>query len=241
MKQFISWRRVSTKMQGHSGLGLESQTAIIKNHVGNNELIADYHEVYTGKDLKGCKELQKAIAHCKASGATLIIAKTDRFRNAYEALGIVRELPNQIKFCDVPDLSDQMLVLFLPTFFGIAEVEAFNVSARTKAAFKAMRARGETWYNNYGKYTGTTREESLAKARVVSSKVRTDSAITNPTNVVFWSYSNQFKAAHGLDTSESWIKLSEALNKAGITTASGLEFNSNRTRAMYAKCKRLYA
>ena len=62
-RKFVSWRRVSTQKQGRSGLGLESQESIIKYFVGeaNGELIADYHEVYTGKNLHGCVELQKAM------------------------------------------------------------------------------------------------------------------------------------------------------------------------------------
>ena len=94
MKQFISWRRVSTKKQGRSGLGLEAQEEIISHFVGieNGELVKDYCEVYTGTELSGCTELRKAIDHCKAIGATLIIAKSDRFRNTIEALKIYEEM-----------------------------------------------------------------------------------------------------------------------------------------------------
>ena len=62
-KKFISWRRVSTKKQGRSGLGLAAQADIIDYFVKveGGELIADYEEVYTGKDLEGCKELRRAM------------------------------------------------------------------------------------------------------------------------------------------------------------------------------------
>ena len=57
MKQFISWRRVSTKKQGRSGLGLEAQEEIISHFVGieNGELVKDYCEVYTGTELSGVR------------------------------------------------------------------------------------------------------------------------------------------------------------------------------------------
>ena len=104
MKKFISWRRVSTMKQGASGLGLQAQTEIIEHFVKaeKGELIADYHEVYTGKELSGCVELRKAMQHCKDEGATLIIAKTDRFRNTIEALQIYDEMEGNIYFCDLP-------------------------------------------------------------------------------------------------------------------------------------------
>ena len=60
-KKFVSWQRVSTQKQGKSGLGLEAQQSIISYFVAeaNGELIADYYETYTGKNLRGCTELQK--------------------------------------------------------------------------------------------------------------------------------------------------------------------------------------
>ena len=87
-QQYISYRRVSTKKQGRSGLGLEAQEDLIRGflrYTGDADLVADYCEVYTGTELAKCRELQKAIAHAKRIGAVLIIAKTDRFRNTAEA------------------------------------------------------------------------------------------------------------------------------------------------------------
>ena len=83
MKKYISWRRVSTFKQNRSGLGLDAQKEIIRYFIerDNGEWIADYEECYTGTELSGCIELRKAIEHAKSENATLIIAKTDRFRN----------------------------------------------------------------------------------------------------------------------------------------------------------------
>ena len=66
-RRFVSWRRVSTQKQGKSGLGLEAQESIINYFVkeADGELIADFHEVYTGKNLHGCMELQKAMEYAK--------------------------------------------------------------------------------------------------------------------------------------------------------------------------------
>ena len=104
-KRFVAWRRVSTKMQGRSGLGLEAQKDIIDYFVKmeQGELVADYVDVHSGKDLYGCTNLMKAIAKAKEEGATLVVAKADRFRNVKEALDIYDKMNGSIMFCDIPN------------------------------------------------------------------------------------------------------------------------------------------
>ena len=163
-KQFISWRRVSTFKQNRSGLGLEAQKEIIRYFVerDNGELVADYSECYTGKELSGCKELRKAMQHAKNIGAVLVIAKSDRFRNCQEALGILDEMgEGNLEFCDLPH-SDRFT---LTLFWALAEREALITSIRTKQALAVKKAQGcrlgrsnpkyiETWNNR-------TKEEKI--------------------------------------------------------------------------------
>ena len=129
-KRFISWRRVSTAKQRGSHLGLEAQKSIIDFFIEREkgELIADYEECHSGTDLAGCIELKKAKAHCKRTGATLIIAKTDRCRDTIEALQLYEEMNGKIYFCDLPHTDKFTLTLF----FSLAEREAMIVSLRTK-------------------------------------------------------------------------------------------------------------
>ena len=140
-KRFISWRRVSTAKQRGSHLGLEAQKSIIDFFVEREkgELIADYEECHSGTDLAGCTELKKAKAHCKRTGATLIIAKTDRCRDTIEALQLYEEMNGHIYFCDLPHTDKFTLTLF----FSLAEREAMIVSLRTKQALAALKARGD--------------------------------------------------------------------------------------------------
>ena len=49
MKKYVAYYRVSTKKQGQSGLGLESQQYQVKQAIGKNDLIAEYTEVESGK------------------------------------------------------------------------------------------------------------------------------------------------------------------------------------------------
>ena len=154
-RKFISWRRVSTDQQNKSGLGLEAQKEIIRYFVEREggEIVEDYAECYTGKELSGCKELRKAMEHAKKIGAVLVVAKTDRFRNCQEALQILTEMgEGNIEFCDLPH-SDRFT---LTLFWALAEREALIVSIRTKQALAVKKAQGaklgaanETYQRNY--------------------------------------------------------------------------------------------
>ena len=141
-KKYVSWRRVSTKKQGGSGLGLEAQKEIIRYFIERDggDWIADYEECYTGTDLSGCAELKKAMDFAMKNNAVLIIAKTDRFRNTIEALQVYDRMgEGNIMFCDLPHTDKFTLTLF----FALAEREALIVSIRTKQALDANKARGE--------------------------------------------------------------------------------------------------
>ena len=177
MKKFVSWRRVSTKRQGSSGLGLEAQKEIIRYFVEREggELVADFKECYTGTDLNGCTELKKAIALAKENEAVLIIAKTDRFRNTIEALQVYDDMGDgNIMFCDLPHTDKFTLTLF----FALAEREALIVSIRTKQALAAKKARGEAlggatdaWRDAYdAKSYEQKHQEGVAKGRTKNTR-----------------------------------------------------------------------
>lgn len=164
-KKYVSWRRVSTKKQGGSGLGLEAQKEIIRYFIEHDggDWIADYEECYTGTDLSGCAELKKAMDFARKNNAVLIIAKTDRFRNTIEALQVYDKMGDgRIMFCDLPHTDKFTLTLF----FALAEREALIVSIRTKQALDAKKARGEVtggasqkWIESFKQKTKEKRDE----------------------------------------------------------------------------------
>lgn len=226
MKKFISWRRVSTMKQNSSGLGLLAQTEIIEHFVKaeKGELIADYHEVYTGKELSGCTELRKAMEQCKKEGATLIIAKTDRFRNTIEALQIYDEMEGNIYFCDLPHTDKFTLTLF----FALAEREALIVSIRTKAALAAKKTQGYKLGNGKG--------VDLSKANEASAQARRDKAKNDPNNKIIWGV----VGLNGTPTSDDLQRMTIQLNQMGVKSASGMEFTPERLRSTYHNLKRIY-
>lgn len=233
MKKFVSWRRVSTKRQGASGLGLEAQKDIIDYFVQSEggELVADFSEVYTGTELSGCTELRKAIDLCKSTGATLIIAKSDRCRNVREALDVVESVGEKnIFFCDLPHTDKFTLTLF----FAIAEREALLISLRTKAALAAKKKRGERWNT-------VANASAIEKAVRASGAARRERAMNNPSNVFFWRFIQNWAARNGKITANTdFTPIADELRALGQTTATGLEYTSKRARAMYDKLKRIH-
>lgn len=231
MKQAISWRRVSTFKQGRSGLGMEAQKEIIEGNAEYEgfEIVADYEEVYTGTHLSYCKELRKAIEHCKKIGATLIIAKCDRFRNAAEALQIYEELDGNIYFCDAPT-QDKMILTIM---FAIYEKEARNISIRTKAALAAKRRRDGDWTDEYGKHTGTIRADAWQKALTNSIATNKQKAETNENNIRFSKWLNLYESKNGtIDRHTDLMPIVAEINSLGYKTATGKEFNKASLRQM---------
>ena len=84
MKPVVVYYRVSTVKQGRSGLGLEAQQHTVKEYLATFEhvILESFTEVESGKNTNRAV-LRTAIDLCKATGATLVVAKFDRLsRNA---------------------------------------------------------------------------------------------------------------------------------------------------------------
>lgn len=174
-KKYVAYYRVSTERQGRSGLGLQAQKLIIQHYTADGEIMQEYKEVYTGKDLAGCTELRKAIEYCKDNHCVLIMAKSDRFRNVKEALQILDELgEGNLICCDIPGADRFTFTIF----FAIAEREAFNCSIRTKAALKVSASRGTLFGRANVKYG----QSDGHKERMVEG--RKQAAINKNRNVI---------------------------------------------------------
>lgn len=141
--KFIAYHRVSTQKQGLSGLGLEAQKQTVLTYLngGNWELVQEFVEVETGKGadaLDRRPQLKAAIEACKKQKATLIIAKLDRLaRNVHFVSGLI-ESGVDFVCADMPQANKVMLQMYSV----MAEWERDQISARTKAALQAAKARG---------------------------------------------------------------------------------------------------
>lgn len=144
--KFIAYLRVSTASQGRSGLGLEAQRAAVEAFLngGNWRLLGEYTEVESGK-VNERPQLVAALAACRLTGSTLVVAKLDRLaRNARFLLSIVEGSGDGgVIFCDLPQVPAGPVGKFLVTqMAAVAELEAGLTSQRTRAALTAAKARG---------------------------------------------------------------------------------------------------
>ncbi|MDB5382270.1 MAG: resolvase [Rhodospirillales bacterium] len=145
-RTFVAYARVSTAQQGRSGLGLEAQEAAIRAFLRpDDRLLAPiYVEVESGRR-NDRPELAKALARCRTTGATLLVAKLDRLaRNARFLLAVVEGTGEAgVVFLDLPTIPEGPVGKFLLTqMAAVAELEAGLIGQRTKAALAASKARG---------------------------------------------------------------------------------------------------
>lgn len=137
--RFVAYTRVSTEGQRASGLGLEAQREMIRRHLEavQGVLVGEYQEAESGRKVDR-PALAEALATCKATGATLLIAKLDRLaRNVHFISGLM-ESGVPFLACDMPTRDRFTLHIFA----AVGEQEARRISENTKAALAARRARG---------------------------------------------------------------------------------------------------
>lgn len=140
--KFVSYLRVSTQQQGRSGLGLEAQRAAVSSYIsGRGALVQEFQEVETGKGsnaLDQRPQLRAALEACNKHGATLLIAKLDRLaRNVHFVSGLIESGCDFIA-ADMPSANKVMIQMHAV----MAEYERDQISARTRAALAAAKARG---------------------------------------------------------------------------------------------------
>src|SRR3954452_8738746 len=139
-RRFIAYYRVSTDKQGQSGLGLEAQRKTVTDYLNGGAwaLIGEFTEVESGKRDDNRPVLAKALAACRAHGATLVIAKLDRL--ARNVAFISRLMEGGVEFVAVDFPTANRLTIHI--LAAVAEHEREMISARTKAALQAAKARG---------------------------------------------------------------------------------------------------
>jgi len=141
--RFVSYYRVSTQAQGRSGLGLEAQRTAVEHYLRSRggQLIGEFTEIETGKGANALErrpELRAALDLCRKQGAVLVIAKLDRLaRNVHFVTGLIESGVDFVA-ADMPHATKVMIQIHAV----MAENERDQISARTKAALAAAKARG---------------------------------------------------------------------------------------------------
>lgn len=147
--KFIAYYRVSTARQGASGLGLEAQQEAVRSYLngGSWQLVAEVTEIESGKRNDRPK-LAEALRLCKLHGATLIIAKLDRLARNVAFISNLMESGVDFTAVDFPK-ANRLTVHILA---AVAEHEREMISARTKSALQAAKARGQRLGGDRGNF-----------------------------------------------------------------------------------------
>ena len=177
--RFVSYVRVSTQRQGQSGLGLDAQRRAVTDYVRTTggELLEEFVEVESGRNDER-PELKRALAHARATGAVLLVAKLDRLTRSVRFIATVLDSGVEIRACDIPSAS--RLVMFI--LAAVAEEEARAISARTKSALAEAKKSGKRLGNPRlvgggdaamsAKGVAARREKARAHAELVEPFIR---------------------------------------------------------------------
>lgn len=166
-RRVIAYYRVSTQGQGKSGLGIEAQRKAVAEFVAREgfELVAEFTETETGKGSDALDRrpvLAAALAEARKIKGAVIVAKLDRLsRDVAFVAGLMAQ---RVPFV-VAELGADADPFMLHLFAALAEKERAMISARTKAALAAAKAKGTVLGN-----------PRLAEARVKAEAVRSAGA-----------------------------------------------------------------
>jgi DNA invertase Pin-like site-specific DNA recombinase len=124
---------------------------MVRNLSGSWAVCAEFTEVESGsRDDR--PELTRAITACRLYGARLVIAKLDRLSRDVHFLTGLQKAGVQFVAADMPE-ANEMVVHIMAV---VAQAERKMISARTKAALAAAKARGQKLGGDRGKGTAFT-------------------------------------------------------------------------------------
>ena len=215
--KFISYLRVSTARQGASGLGLEAQREAVSRYLngGNWTLVHEIVEVESGKR-NDRPQIAEALRLCRLHKATLVIAKLDRLARNVHFISSLMESGVDFVACDFPE-ANRLTVHILA---AVAEHEAGMISARTKAALAAARARGVV----LGGQRGTLERMSriAASGTRQSALVRREAADKRRTDML--PVINELRSTGAT----SLRKIANGLNVAGLSSPRGGQWTATQ-------------
>jgi DNA invertase Pin-like site-specific DNA recombinase len=160
--KFVAYLRISKK--GGTGLGISGQREAIKKFVadrGGKIIAPEFVEEESGKK-DDRPELVEAIKRCRLTGATLVVAKLDRLSRDAAFLMTLQKSSVAFVAADLPD-ANTMTVGVMAT---VAQYEREAISARTKTALAAAKARGTKLGGHRDRAPDITQYHHLAVAGI---------------------------------------------------------------------------
>jgi DNA invertase Pin-like site-specific DNA recombinase len=219
--RYVAYYRVSTARQGRSGLGLEAQREAVRLFMGGNtgELAEAFTEIESGKHAER-PQLALALDACRLTGAVLVIAKLDRLsRDAHFLLGL-EKAGVEFVAADMPN-ANRLTVRLMAV---IAQEEREMISARTKAALAAARARGTKLGGNRGGPKVDPAKGRAARTRSADDYARQVGPIA-------------LAALQATDSRASYGHVAAVLAARGIRTPRGGQWTRDAVRSLIQRHK----
>jgi DNA invertase Pin-like site-specific DNA recombinase len=206
---FIAYYRVSRESQGKNGLGIAAQRKAVADYLngGRWRIIEEFTEVESGRR-SDRPELDKALAAARVHRCPVVVAKVDRLTRSVAFLSRLLEAGADVRFADLPAIEGPTGRFMLQQMAAVAELEAGMISARTKAALAAAKARGKK-LGGRRSVTLTAKARAKGRAAVVAG-ANARAADLAPTLASI--------QAAGIKTLRG---IAEALNARSIPTARG--------------------
>ena len=209
MHQYVVYKRVSTKEQGRSGLGLEAQDRDVALFLERfsavpYEVLGEFTDVLSGAD-GDRPELAKAIDLARETGATLLVSKLDRLSRKVSVIATLME-DKRVAFrvAQMPNADNFQLHIYA----ALAEQEREFISARTKAALAEAKARG-TKLGGLRDKTMKRNEAVKANAAARAAKI---AGLIMPLR----------------EAGKPLREIAAHLNKAGVATARGGQWQASQ-------------
>lgn len=220
MKRYVIYRRVSTDEQGKSGLGLEAQDRDIRLFLEGysdqpSEVVAEFTEVASGSDDRR-PELTKALDMARKHGAELLVAKLDRLsRKVSFIASLLDDRKVQLRVAAMPQADKFQLHIYA----ALAEQEREFISIRTKAALKEAKARGV----KLGGARDKTMKRNQEVQRKATERAQNVAGLIQPLR----------------EAGKSLREIAAELNRAGVRTARGGEWQASQVKRTIARLERL--
>ncbi len=218
MTEYVIYKRVSTKEQGKSGLGLDAQARDIELYLSNYsdepwEIIGEYTDVQSGGEDERL-ELSKAVDQAKRTGAVLLVAKLDRLSRRVSFIAQLMEDKKLVFRVASMPFADKFQ---LHIYAALAEQERGFISKRTKAALAEAKKRG--------KKLGGLRDKTMKRNQALKKQA-----------------DQRAKKLEGLviplrDQGASLQIIASALNEANISTPRGGKWYPNSVSRLLTRLR----
>lgn len=211
MQQYVIYKRVSTKEQGRSGLGLDAQERDITLYLEQfspepYEVVGTFTDVLSGTD-NARPELTAALALARKTGATLLVSKLDRLSRKVSAIAaLMDDRKVAFRVAQMPNADNFQLHIYA----ALAEQEREFISARTKAALAEAKRRG----TKLGGLRDKTMQRNVAIQANANARADDIAGLIVPMR----------------ESGKPLRQIADLLNQAGVQTARGGHWQASQVK-----------